>query len=416
MSFKQSFILNPGNNAILFTVLRSKRFTTLNPTILYIDNNKNSQRIVSYFNELYHFILTSSNKEALDIIKDTPVNIFIYNIDLFQRDGHHLLKSAEYFSPGLVKLLITEQGKTKEAWRMMEEYNFYQVIFTPLDIMRLKTELKNAVKSYKLLHQNDNLLKELAITNQVMEEKIASRTNELKKKNEELKEANKLKDKLFSIISHDLMTPLYSFNIFIDVILKKSNNISIEKVRNYCFSIKGYVEKVKEMLENLLQWSSSQINQTSMMRKEIDLKSIIEENYRLFNIIAKQKKISIRLGNIPENLMVNGDANMINIILRNLISNAIKFTSSYGQIFIYHTIQDDHIVISISDNGIGIDERELSNLFYINKNKPSSENGFGIGLKLCKEFVEKLDGKIWVQSEKGVGSTFSFSLPLLVTV
>ncbi|HCO84971.1 MAG TPA: hypothetical protein DIT95_15780 [Arenibacter sp.] len=168
------------------------------------------------------------------------------------------------------------------------------------------------------------------------------------------------------------------------------------------------------LLENLLDWAKSQSGQISFKNEKIRISSVINEILDLSRSIAQTKGISIKT-NAKEEVEVNSDKKILKTVIRNLISNAIKYSRPGDEITISTVEEEDLVKIIISDSGVGMDEKTLENLFSITNNTPLpgtlNEKGSGFGLVLCKEFIEKLGGKIWVESEKGKGSDFIFTIP-----
>jgi len=235
----------------------------------------------------------------------------------------------------------------------------------------------------------------------------------LKKNAEELRDLNATKDKFFSIIAHDLKSPFNSILGFSDLLINNFSDYDKDEIEKYLRTIESSSKQAFELLENLLVWARSQTGSIHYQPETIELKSIIHENINLLTNQAERKNIQI-FSTITDEAFVNGDRNMINTILRNLLANAIKFTPQFGKIFVSLIPNDESYEISIKDNGIGIAEENIPKLFRIDSKFSTlgteKEKGTGLGLILCKEFVEKHGGKIWARSELGKGSTFIFSL------
>jgi signal transduction histidine kinase len=172
------------------------------------------------------------------------------------------------------------------------------------------------------------------------------------------------------------------------------------------------------LLENLLEWANSQRGNLSFTPVPINLSEIVKDEFIMVDEMATGKNIELK-SFIPETLTFVADKNMIRTILRNLITNAVKFTHKNGQVQVNAINYNDNIEISVSDNGIGMSKETIAKLFRIDANLSTrgteNEKGTGLGLFLCKEFVEKHNGNIWVESEEGKGSTFKFRLPLDIT-
>ena len=230
-----------------------------------------------------------------------------------------------------------------------------------------------------------------------------------------LKELNLTKDKLFSIIAHDLRSPFNGILGFSELLIESLKDFEITKSKKYVSIINSSAKNTLALLDNLLNWAKSQTGQINFNPQKIILSSIIREILEHSNSIATVKQITL-IHKQTDKIEVYSDKNMLKTVLRNLITNAIKFTKSGGCINIIVITKQNHVEISISDNGIGINEEKLKTLFNISSNTTSlgteNEKGSGLGLVLCKEFVEKLGGCIWVESEVGKGSDFKFTLPL----
>lgn len=230
-----------------------------------------------------------------------------------------------------------------------------------------------------------------------------------------LKELNTTKDKLFSIIAHDLRSPFHSIIGFSDLMIKNLNNTDTENIEKYLNVINSSAKNTLILLDNLLNWAKSQTNQLRFNPEKINFLKAVMDTIILKTSQAKAKNISLNYLSCDK-IEVYADVVMLNIILRNLISNAIKFTNSGGQVGISAITKNKLVEISISDTGIGMNDKTLKELYHISSNKTTvgtaNEHGSGLGLVLCKEFVEKHKGKIWVESEVGKGSIFKFTLPL----
>lgn len=222
------------------------------------------------------------------------------------------------------------------------------------------------------------------------------------------------KDKFFSIISHDLRNPFNSIIGFSSLLMdsiKKKDYESLEEYAGYIFNAS---HRAMDLLKNLLEWSRSQTGTIEFNPEYIDIYETVNEAVRLLQDFANRKSISL-INNISTPVKIVADKNMLSTVLRNLISNAIKFTYPNGKVEISMKSDKNSFIISVKDNGVGMDKNIMSEIFSLESNYTSlgteKEKGTGLGLILCKEFVEKHGGKIYVESQKGKGSTFSFSIP-----
>jgi len=257
---------------------------------------------------------------------------------------------------------------------------------------------------------------ELERSNELLIEKqnlIKLQSDELQKKNHQLAVSNSSKDKFFSIIAHDLRNPFNTVLGFSEVLLQDLENYSIDDAKEMLALIRSSSQMGSDLLDNLLQWSRAETGRMPYEPVSLYLYTIVESNIHFLDAQAQNKNIQV-LQEIDPAIMVMADENMLNTILRNLISNAIKFTNKNGLIQIKAKAVASNIEISVCDNGVGISERNIKKLFQIetniSTNGTASESGTGLGLILCKEFVEKHGGKIGVISEKGKGSEFNFTL------
>ncbi|MBI9035988.1 MAG: response regulator [Bacteroidales bacterium] len=231
---------------------------------------------------------------------------------------------------------------------------------------------------------------------------------------QELKTSNATKDKLFSIIAHDLRGPIANFQSVIEIVTGDYDLPFDEKIE----LLKDLYNNVKlalELLENLLLWSRSHLDSLSFNKTEINICECLHSNITLLDTATTNKNIHI-IHDCPHGLSVTADHNMLNTIFRNLLSNAVKFTPEGGKIMVTADKTNESVQINISDTGMGITSENLNKLFspheFHSTYGTNNEKGSGLGLKLCKEFAERHGGDIWFKSEVGKGSTFSFTIPL----
>ena len=237
----------------------------------------------------------------------------------------------------------------------------------------------------------------------------------LKEQESQLRELNATKDKLFSIIAHDLRSPFNAILGFSELLIENSKDFDDTETEEYLGIINSSAKNTLTLLDNLLAWARSQTGKNIYNPEKLSLYAVINEILDVSKSIAKIKKISINHIQTTDT-EVYADVNMLKTILRNLISNAIKYSNINGEITISATPNENNIEIAVSDNGVGMSEETRKKLFHTNTNistiGTANEKGSGLGLILCKEFVEKHGGEIWVKSEPRKGSAFIFSLPL----
>jgi signal transduction histidine kinase len=249
----------------------------------------------------------------------------------------------------------------------------------------------------------------------LLNEEISRKNAEIEKNAEVLKQINNEKDKFFSIIAHDLKSPFNSIMGFSELLNISYDDYTDEEKRDFAKNIFQSSYGAFRLLENLLEWARIQTNRTEFKPETINLKNLINEIIQIHFLSAHNKNINL-INNVTQNFLVYSDKNMASTIIRNLISNAIKFTNIGGEIIISAKLNANDTEVAISDNGMGIPEKVLPLLFRIDEDVKTigtqGETGTGIGLILCKEFVERNSGKIWVKSKVDKGSTFFFTLPL----
>ncbi len=234
----------------------------------------------------------------------------------------------------------------------------------------------------------------------------------LKNQSEELSKLNQLKDKMFSIIAHDLRGPIMNLKEIMSVFDQKL--ISEEELKTHLPIINTEIKTTSSLLENLLYWSRTQLKGERINPDYLNLRLISIVQLNLLDSQIKDKYLTID-NTIAENVIVYADKNMVELVIRNLLSNAIKYCNPKDKITLSAKLEYDKYIVEIEDTGVGIDEKNISKLFGMNNFSTvgtNSERGTGIGLLLCKEFIEKNKGTIWVRSELGKGSVFGFTLPI----
>jgi two-component system, sensor histidine kinase and response regulator len=228
---------------------------------------------------------------------------------------------------------------------------------------------------------------------------------------EQLGELNNLKNKMFSIISHDLRNPIYSLrNLFKSV---HQYDLPGDEIKILVPDILNDLNYTTSLIENLLQWAKSQMEGSCLHPQNIDVAKMITETKNLLRLQAESKAILLDMKSDP-NIYIYADKDMITLVLRNLLSNAIKFTPKNGEIKVGACIKDNMVEVFVQDTGVGISKGQIDKLFannYFSTNGTSNESGTGLGLMLCKEFLTKNGGEISVESEEGKGSKFIFKVP-----
>lgn len=236
----------------------------------------------------------------------------------------------------------------------------------------------------------------------------------IKKQNERLQETIASRDKLYSVIAHDLRAPIGTIKMINAIIESEKNKIKNAGIREKFEMINETTEEAFNLLENLLRWTRNQTGKTHIVFTEFEITSAIQQVLSLFTTIADSKKISLK-PYIHHSLWVQADEDMIKTVLRNLISNAIKFTYPGGKVEIHLTTEKDFVLVSVKDNGIGLSPEDQKKIIAGKKSHTTygtkNEKGCGLGLQLCRDFIRMNCGKFYLVSAPGKGSTFSFTIP-----
>jgi signal transduction histidine kinase len=253
-------------------------------------------------------------------------------------------------------------------------------------------------------YQLNETLGKLKKLNKSLEEKIV-----------ELKKSNNEKDIFFSIIAHDLRSPLNGFWGLTRILVEELPNMTIDQIQQITLSMENSATGLYQLLENLLEWARMQQGLIPFDPKPVEILPEVEESVVMILESAKSKEIEITY-DIPNDLAVFADSKMLQFVIRNLVSNAVKFTHKGGKINVSAKAKNNNrVLISIKDSGIGMSSGMVDHLFrldsQINRNGTEGEPSSGLGLTLCKEFVEKLGGKIELESKEGEGSLFYFTIP-----
>ena len=320
------------------------------------------------------------------------------------------------------------QNKLKIENLEKQKSQFFIFIILGVAIILLLTAVLLYVRNKQKIKINDALEKtNYQIENQKIEleklnDELVGRNEEIEKINEnltikstQLEESNVTKDKFFSIIAHDLKNPITGFMISSDLIISHYDKLNKDQILTKVSSLNKASKHLSNLLENLLNWSRTQTGKIEYEPDSINIKSLIEQVLGVLENSIENKNIKVDL-EVEEDLNAYADSSMINTVIRNLISNAIKFTPEGGNIKLKAFInKDKKIEVEVEDDGVGIPSDILPNLFSVSRNYSTNgtnnEKGTGLGLMLCKEFVEANKGEISVRSETGKGTCFCFTIP-----
>lgn len=234
---------------------------------------------------------------------------------------------------------------------------------------------------------------------------------------EELRKTIIGRDKLYSVIAHDLRSPMGSIKMVLNMLtMSLPKEVIGEEMFDLLNTANQTTEEVFGLLDNLLKWTKSQIGRLNVVYQDYNIVEMIEGIIEIFTMLGELKQIKIRFIDHEDKFFVRADIDMIKTVLRNLISNAIKFSHDHSEIWIDLTVADGNAVVSVKDFGCGMDEDQQKKLLHTDTHfstfGTNNEEGSGLGLLLCVDFVEKNGGRLWFESTKGEGSTFYFTVPL----
>ena len=364
---------------------------------------------------VFKIVLVDDNPVNLQIIGEVLTEIKEYDIS-FATSGEQLFKSIELEVPDLILLDVMMPKisgfEVTETLKKDPRYSHIPIIF-----LTALNSSEDVVRGFELgavdfisKPFNSAVLK-VRVKNQL---EIKKAKDIITKQRDSLNDLNKTKDKLFSIISHDLRNPFTVITGFSDIMLNHYHNLSEEKILQNLEMIHRSSLASNNLLENLLEWSRLQNGTISIDKRDLDIKLMFEELEDLIEFQAKEKGISLEF---KDNGLekIYADRNSFVTVIRNLITNALKFSHRDSKVII--TIEDieNNYTISVEDFGVGVPEEIKTQMFkhqYIESTfGTSQEKGSGLGLNLCQEFVEMHGGKIWVESEVDKGSIFKFSIP-----
>jgi signal transduction histidine kinase len=352
-------------------------------------------------------ILMGLNYEVIDVIRsgeEAFVKAFENKPDLILMDimlngNMNGIEAAEQIKNSInvpiIYLTAYADSNTLQSAKVTEPFGY---ILKPFEEKTLLTTIEMALYKFK------------------METKIKESERRYKLLAEKLKESNEMKDKFFSIISHNLRSPFDSILGFTEILKNEYKDLKDEERDLYINSLYDSSRHFYHILDNLLQYSRFQAGKMEFKPEELNLKEIIKRNVSVLKNNADKKQIKLA-NEVDTDVKVFADENMLNSILLNIITNSIKFTEKGGSINITSNIDDKNIELTVTDSGIGMDDEVMINLFRLDSTKSTpgtdNETGTGLGLLLTKEYIERNGGEIRLTSKPKEGTSFTFTLPIL---
>ncbi len=353
--------------------------------------------------------LFESAKDGILIVnagdgKIIDVNPFLVNMTGYSKD--------ELIAKTLWEVKIFKEiAPTKEAFAEFDRNSYFHLEEMPLET---KKGIHKQVEFISTVYFEDSEKVIQCSVRDITQRKQAEVA--LKESESRLRELNVTKDKFFSIVTHDLRSPFNAIIGFSNLMADKVIAKDYDKVAEYADIVQKASWRAMDLLTNLIEWSNSQTGRISFIPEYFEFPLLVEEIYSLMKDLARQKSITLIIEQSPS-LVVFADKAMISSVLRNLVSNAIKYTHPGGMVSIKVKKNQGELLVSISDDGVGFSNSAVENLFNMERNISTTgtmqERGTGLGLLLCKEFINRHEGRISVESVQGRGSTFTFAIPSL---
>jgi len=362
--------------------------------ILVVDDQQANIDILHDFFDMqgYENIKTTTDpRTVIQLLVDFEPDLILLDLSMPYLSGFEIMDQLKLIVPAsdYLPILVLTADVTRDTKRKALLAGASDFLTKPFDLF----ELQARVNTHLLIKYKN--------------EQIKSYANELEK-------LIATKDKFFSIIAHDVRNPFIGIENFIKILLK-IGKYELKDVESNLETIYTTAHQGHELLENLLKWSKSQTGKIEINLELYQLNDNVDNCFNFIQAQANNKNITL-INNVSEEIILETDKDLLETILRNLLSNAVKFTPNLGTITVNASINNDIVEISITDTGIGISEFDKDKLFRIDSKLQSrkgtaQESGSGLGLILCKEFVDLLNGIIKVESEEGKGTTFRISLP-----
>lgn len=360
------------------------------------------------------------------IVDDVMSNVLLLKVLLTNEkfaiatasNGRQALEQVEKVNPDLVLLdvMMPDMSGFEVAQHLKSNPNTADI---PIIFLTALNSTADIVKGFQV-GANDFISKPfnkeeliIRVTHQIS---LVAAKRLILSKTEELQRTIAGRDKLYSVIAHDLRSPMGSIKMVLNMLIL---NLPSEKIGAEMYELltmaNQTTEDVFSLLDNLLKWTKSQIGKLNVVYQDVDLVEVTDGVIEIFSMVASLKKIRIREMK-PEKMMVNADIDMLKTVVRNLLSNAIKFSKENSEVLVKMEEVDGMAVVSVQDYGCGISEEGQKKLLHTDTHfstfGTNNEEGSGLGLLLCKDFVVKNGGKLWFTSKEGEGSIFSFSIPV----
>ncbi len=376
----------------------------------------------------YEVIGLERGVEALETIRGNHFDVIITDIRLPDVDGMDILELAKEINPDAAVIMMTGYASMETAVDAVN-HGAYAYFLKPINPDELKTAIANALKQQRLLVENKRLVDSLQYSNKLLFEanaqlrqEITERTRveqELIDKSGEVEEANRLKSEFLAHMSHELRTPLNAIIGFSELLIDGVLGKITQKQKKCLTDILASSQHLLSLINEVLDLSKIESGKTELRLTNFTLTDIIEPLKRSIMPMLTSRKQSLEI-EVPDNLpLVRADKAKVRQVLLNLLSNAIKFTADGGWLKIEAAWRNDWCQVSVSDNGIGINKEDQERMFepFCQLDSPLTRerSGTGLGLTIARQIIERHGGQIWVESDYGKGSRFTFTLPLAIS-
>lgn len=376
------------------------------PLILIVDDIPENLQILGILLEKNGYALNyaSNGMAALKAVDDSLPDVILLDVLMPGMNGFDVCKvlKNQPDTKEIPIIFLTAKTGTDDIIKGFD-LGAVDYIMKPFDVKEVLVRVRNHVDLKMMRDANQKFIDELRDANENL-----SRTEK------ELSLLNITKDKFISIVAHDLKSPFQGFLGLSELLLTDLSDLSKEDIREIAFALNKSAKQLFELLENLLTWSVVQMGQLQIEKSPIDISYLIETNFSGYSELAARKNIRL-INKVPKDSMIFTDRNIINTVIRNLVSNGIKFSRSDGEVSASFLSEDNYSKIIISDKGVGMDAIEIEKLFQyeerFSRDGTGEEHGTGLGLLLSKELLERCNGKIQIKSLLGEGSTFEILLP-----
>ncbi len=360
--------------------------------ILVVDDQSNNLKVISsVLGNSYSLSFANNGMNALKILENLTPDLVLLDVMMPKMDGYEVCQH------------IKSNEKTKDI---------------PVIFLTAKTDIEDIIKAFKAgavdyITKPFNIMElKVRVSNHI---KLKHAHSELEDVNKKLLKLNHEKDKFFTIIAHDLRNPFIGITSLSKVMLDQLKSNDFENMEEYVQEINNASNNAYNLLKNLLNWARSQTGRMEFCPTLLNIFSLTEETINLLKESANLKGIEL-INSVATDIEIVADKEMLSVVFRNIISNAIKFTNAGGSIRVESNQNDSYLTINVIDSGIGMTPKMVEDIFKIDKSSgrkgTNGEPSTGLGLLLCIEFIEKHNGTITVSSEVNVGSVFTINLPL----